>query len=117
MISSPVLVSRFPVGSSANTIEGEFDQRPSNGHALTLAAGEFIGLVQHAIEQTYRRKGAFGSLDALPGRSAVVEQRQLNVAQRGRPGQEIKRLEDEPHFLVADLGQIIFLESAHQAAG
>ena len=73
--------------------------------------------MQHAIEQAYRRKGAFGSLDALLGWSAVVEQGQLNVVQRGRSGQEIKRLEDEPHFLVAHLGQIIFLESAHQPAG
>ena len=36
---------------------GRIDQRPGNGHALALAAGEFVGLVQHAIEQAHLPQG------------------------------------------------------------
>ena len=51
MISSPVLESRLPVGSSARMMDGRIDQGAGDGHALALAAGHFVGLVVDAVGQ------------------------------------------------------------------
>ena len=57
------------------------DQRPGNGHALALAAGELIGLVVHARLKADVGQRFLGPLDARGGRRAVIDQRQLDVVQ------------------------------------
>ena len=45
MICAPVVESRLPVGSSASSSGGLERQRPRDGHALLLAAGELDRIV------------------------------------------------------------------------
>ena len=42
LISSLVFESRFPVGSSARTMEDEFHEGPGDGYTLALSAREFL---------------------------------------------------------------------------
>src|SRR5450755_2261723 len=76
MISSPVLESRFPVGSSARMMEGRLTR------ARALSAGEFVGLVHHAGAEVDGLEDFFGAGDALDGWRAVVDEWQLDVVQR-----------------------------------
>ena len=61
-------------------------QRPGDGHALPLAAGELVGPVLHPVAQPHPRERLGGELPALLGAQAGVDQRQLHVVQRWWPG-------------------------------
>src|SRR6266850_8236334 len=82
-------------------------QCPSNGHTLALSAGELIWPVCYAVGKVYGCEGLFGHLVAFGGSDAPVDQRQFYVVKRGCPSQEIERLEDEAHFLIANPRQLI----------
>src|SRR6478672_6251138 len=76
MISTPVLESRLPVGSSASRIDGSLTS------ARALPARELVRLVRGARRQ-------FDLLERLPGlletrlpRHAGVDERELDVVQR-----------------------------------
>ena len=66
------------------------DQCAGDGHALALSAGKLVGLVVHAGDQVDALEGFLGFLDAFFGRRAVVDERKLNVVQRGRARQKLK---------------------------
>src|SRR5712692_6497236 len=83
---------------------GVVHQGASDGHALALAAGELVGLVIHAVLEIDVGQGLLGSLDARLGRSAAVNQRQLDVVERCGARQQVEGLENKPNFLVADAG-------------
>ncbi len=93
---------------------GPVDQGAGDGDALALTAGELVGLVVHACFQADVGEDFFGALDAFGRGGAVVDQRQLDVVQRGGAGQQIEGLEDEADFLVADAGQFVVVEFADQ---
>ena len=93
---------------------GLVDQSAGDGHALALSAGEFVGLVVHAVGQADRSQCGLGALGALFGWNAAVDQRQLHVVQRSGTGQQIEGLEDEADFLVADAGQFVVVQFADQ---
>ena len=57
-----------------------------------------------------------GALDARGGGGAVVDERQLDVVQRGGAGQQVEGLEDEADLLVADAGELVVVELADQLA-
>ena len=55
-----------------------------------------------------------GALQALFGGDAGVDQRQLDIVQRGRTGKQVEGLEDESDFLVADAGELVVVQFADQ---
>ena len=107
MISSPVLESRFPVGSSARMMEGLVDEGAGDGDALTLAAGELVGLVHHASAQVDGLEDGLCAGSTLDGRSAVVDEGQLDVVKRSGAGEQVEGLEYEANLLVADAGKLV----------
>ncbi len=92
------------------------DEGAGDGYALTLAAGELVGLVVHARVEAYVGEGFLGALDALGGGGAVVDEGQLDVVEGGGAGQKVEGLEDEADFLVADAGELVVVELADQLA-
>ena len=56
-----------------------------------------------------------GALEALGGGGAVVDERQLDVVQRGGAGEQVEGLEDEADFLVADAGELVVVEFADES--
>ena len=52
----------------------------------------------------------FGAVDALGGGGAVVDERQLDVVERGGAGEQVEGLEDEADLLVADAGELVVVE-------
>jgi hypothetical protein len=95
---------------------GVVDQGAGDGDALALAAGELVGLVVHARFEADVGERLLGALDALGGGRAVVDERQLDVVQRGGAGQQVEGLEDEADFLVADAGELVVVQLADQLA-
>ena len=85
---------------------GVAHQRPGDGHALLLAAGELVGVVVHAVGKAHALQHLLRALLALAGRHARVDQRQLHVLLGRHPGQQLGVLEDEAHLLAADAGQL-----------
>ena len=67
MISSLVVLSRLPVGSSARRIDGLVDQRARDGDALPLAARQLVGAVVHAVAQAHPLERRAGARRAAPG--------------------------------------------------
>jgi hypothetical protein len=86
------------------------DECTGNGDALTLAAGELVGLVHHALGEVYLRQDFLGALDALGCGRAVIDERQFDVVQRGGASEQVECLEDEADFLVANAGELIIVE-------
>src|SRR5438132_13562163 len=106
----------------ARRLVGEQQRRPiyeraRNRDALLLAAGELIGMVIEPFAQTNRRQ-RFGRTLAPLGRvnTARVEQRQLDVLEGGGARQQVKALEHEPDFRVADARQLARTELRHVLA-
>src|SRR5579863_202874 len=93
------------------------DERASDGHALALSAGKFVGFVHHAAGQVHLREGRFRTLQAFFGRRAVVDEGQLDVVKSGGPREQVERLKNEADFLVADVGEFVVVELADQAPG
>ena len=108
------LVAGFGVEVSGGLVGeddgGVVDQGAGDGDALALAAGELIGLVHHAGAEADALEDFLGAGDALGGGGAVVDERQLDVMQRGGAGQQVEGLEDEADFLVADAGELVVVE-------
>src|SRR6267378_1615706 len=96
----------------ARRLVGEQDarvvhQRPRDGHALALAAGQLVRLVLHPVPQPHPLERPRRPDAARGATEPRVNQRQLHVVQRGRTGKQVERLEDEADLLVADPGQLI----------
>ena len=72
--------------------------------ALALSAGELIGLVVHALGQVHGER-ALGAGNALVGRGAGVDQRQLDVVQRGGAGSRLK-VGRQNRFLYCECGRV-----------
>ena len=83
MISSLVALSRLPVGSSARRMLGSVDQRPGDRDPLALAARQLVGPVVHPVGQADPLQRRRGALPPLAAPDAGVDQRQLDVVQRG----------------------------------
>ena len=91
------------------------DQGACDGHTLLLSAGEFLGLVVHAVAQPNLLEHFFCQLVPLFARvlvAAVIYQRQDHVAQGGGAGQQVVRLEDIAEFGIADGCQLVFIQVA-----
>ena len=101
----------MPVGSSARISDGFADDRARHGDPLLLAAGQHRRAVLVARSARPTASSAASARRAPLGRShARVRQRQLDVLQRGRAGQQVEALEDEADLAVADHGELVLVE-------
>src|SRR6185503_6480715 len=77
-------------------------QRPRDGDALLLAAGELVRMVAEPVAETHGLQRLGGALPPIgSGGLARVEQRQLDVLDRGRARQQVEALEHEADLRVA----------------
>src|SRR5687767_11190977 len=96
------------------------DQRPRDGDALLLPAGELIRVVIHPLaeaddlEHFLRAAVPFGRFHLVA--PAVIEQRQLDVVERRRARQEVEALEDEADLAVPDHRELVLRHPRHVLA-
>ena len=81
------------------------DEGPGDGDPLALAAREFRGPVAHALLEPHLLQGRAGALGPLPAIDAGVDERQLDIVDGVRPGQQVEGLEHEADLPVAERGQ------------
>src|SRR6185295_11285925 len=89
------------------------DQRTRNGHALLLTAGKLARMVALAISQPDPAKCAARAGQALPTagrRGTGIEQRQGDIFDRRRAGEQVEALEDEADALAAQPRQLRLVE-------
>ena len=88
-------------------------KRAGSGHALTLAPGELVWLVVHAVGQPngFQRLGGF----LQPFRLGItgIDERQHHILQCRGTRKQVKSLENEPDLLVPDLRQGIIIKFAN----
>jgi hypothetical protein len=89
---------------------GLVDEGAGDGDALALAAGEFVGLMVHALAEVDGFEDELGAGDAFGGGGSVVDEGELNVMQSGGAGEQVEGLEDETDLLVADAGELVVVE-------
>ena len=102
-----------PVGSSARMIDGLLTSARAIATRCRCPPESSFGLCSCAIPCP-RLPGSLGALDAFFGRHAGIDQRQLDIVQRGGAGQKVERLEHEADFLVANARQFIVIQFADQ---
>ena len=86
------------------------DQRPGDGDALLLAAGELGRLVVEPVAEPEALERSPRALRPLVPRDALVDERRGDVLERGRPREEVERLEDEADGAAPDAGQVVVVE-------
>ena len=84
--------------------DGVLHQRPRNRDALLLAAGQLDGAVAVPVTQPNGIERPLGPRPRVP--PAAIQERELDVRQRGEPRQQVVGLEDEPNLVVAGLGEL-----------
>jgi hypothetical protein len=91
-------------------------QRASDGHALPLAVGEFLGEMVEAMAQFDQcQQVVRAPFDFVP-RQTLQMQRQSYVLHAGQAGQEVEELKDETDFVAAQAGQIVIGEGGQGLA-
>src|SRR5262249_28984201 len=94
-------------------------QRTRDRDALLLAAGKLVRVVLDAILQadgSERLDGQPPPLGRMRTAFLCVEQRQLDVLDRGRARQQVEALEHESDLLVADRRQLVVGQPRYVAA-
>ena len=91
---------------------GIVHQRAGDRHPLALPPGELVRPVAHPIVELDQAERSGRPLVADRRRDARVDQGQFDVVQRGRPRQQVERLEDEPDLLVPDAREIVVVHPA-----
>ncbi len=116
MTSTLVRVSRLPVGSSARMIDGSLIERSRDRDTLLLAAGKLVRIVVVPLTEPdgrERRHRALVALGELHLASAVVEERQFDVVERGRAREQVEALEHETNLPVPDRRELVFGHPRH----
>jgi hypothetical protein len=108
MISTEVRLSRFPVGSSASSIDGWFTSA-RDGDTLLLPPGHLRRKVLRAVSQTHHRQRLGSTFLTLSFVDLCVQGRQFRILQRRRARQEIKPLENKPELLIPNQCQRSFV--------
>ena len=88
------------------------DDRPRDRGALLLAARELRRRMQRAVGEPDRRDRLERARPALGAAHARVDQRQLDVPQHRRAGDQVEALEDQADLPVPDVRQLIVVEIA-----
>ncbi|AIB13926.1 hypothetical protein ABAZ39_18485 (plasmid) [Azospirillum argentinense] len=86
---------------------GLTDQRPGDRHTLALAARHLVREMVQAVGQTDLFQSGLGTRQRLPPEHSPIQQRHGDVVERRQAGKQVKRLEDEADFPVADVGEVI----------
>src|SRR5678815_6057616 len=79
----------------------------SNRDTLSLAPRKLVGLVSHTLSQVHRRERFLRHLMSLRRANTTINQRQLDVVQRGGAREQIERLKNETDFLVANASKLV----------
>src|SRR5205823_5679611 len=91
--------------------------RAGDGDALLLAARELVRMMLEAraeadpFERFYRALFAFAAADA------GVDERELDVLDRARAGEQVEVLEDEAEEVIARFGELAFVHARDFATG
>ena len=91
------------------------DERARDRDALLLTAGQLIRVMIGALAEADRRRALPSRACAVPTAfifAAAVEQRQLDVVERGRSRQQVESLKDEADLLVPDFRELVLATSA-----
>src|SRR5258705_2858394 len=89
-------------------------QRPRDGDRLWLAAGELIRMVAKPVAEAYGLQRVGRALPPLrSGHLARVEQRELDVLDRGRAREQVEPLEHEADLRVAHVREVARRERRH----
>src|SRR5882672_2152859 len=86
---------------------GRERERPGDGHALALAAREFIGRMVQAITKLHHFKESAGPLLDLFARKAFQMEGESDVLDASKAGKEIEELKDEADLVAPEAGQIV----------
>ena len=70
--------------------------------------------MHHAGFHANRCQSLLGAFQPVFGRDTRIDERQLDIMQSGGASQQVEGLEHETDFLVADAGQFVVVEFAHQ---
>ena len=105
MTCAPEAESRLPVGSSARMMGGFAAIARAIATRCCYPARKLGGVVVHPVAHPHPLKRGNGQLAALAAGDAAVDERQLDVFQRGQAGDEVEALEDEADPPVADAGE------------
>ena len=98
MMPSDVSGSRLPVGSSAEQQLGTVDHGAGDGHALFLAAGEFVRQTRFLARQAHEVQGVGdGGLDGVAGLTDDLHG-QRDVLVDGLGGQQAEVLENRANL-------------------
>ena len=81
------------------------DNRPGDGDALLLAAGQLRRKVMNPGAEPDPVERRLGEPAPLGVRDAAIEQRDLHVVEHAQVADQVEGLEDEADLLVADRGQ------------
>src|SRR6202040_2880284 len=87
---------------------------PRDGRALLLTARKLGGAVAGAISQTHGRQR--GDRPLAPASGASVDERHLDVVERGGARNQVERLKDETDLSIPDHGEMVVIELGHIGA-
>ena len=99
MTSFVVLVSRLPVGSSANTTSG-----------CVTTAGHLVRKVVHAVLQSHAAEHFLRLQQPHVRVDTLEHQRHGHVFRRRQLRQQVVGLEDKSDVLLPESGELIFVE-------
>ena len=101
MISSPIWLSRFPVGSSASSILRIADDRARYRDPLLLPARKLGREVMDARVQAHAVQRLERAPAASPSPNLSIEQWDLDVVDDAEVADEMKGLKDKTDFFVS----------------
>ena len=107
------LLGRLPVQVAGGLVADQQgrvgDDGAGDGHALLLAAGQFVRAVLRAVAQADQLQCDFGIALALRAGQAGQQQRQLDVALRGQHRHQVVELEHVADVLAAPVRELAAL--------
>ena len=116
MTASPLVESKFPVGSSASRMAWIAAQRSRHGDALLLAARKLRRIVLNAMRHAHAFQRIVHALLALGRRHSAVGERQFDVLIHREVADQVEGLENEADFAIADARAFAELEILHRLA-
>src|SRR5438105_1976035 len=109
-ISTLVRVSRLPVGSSARMTAGSLTSARAMATRCCWPPDSWLGWwCSRSARPTAPSRARPRA--TLARRDSAVEERQLDVLERARPGEQVEHLEHEADLRVAHVGQLVAREA------
>ena len=114
MTSAPEVESRLPVGSSASRMGG--CAAIARAMATRCCWPPDLSAVPHPVAQAYALKAFPRGPAAFLAADAAVDQRKLDIFQRGKAGNEVEALENKADLPVAYGGKLMVRQGGYIAA-